>query len=136
MTDHRVLSSGALPDGRTVEVLEDYDAPGYANRFEVRIAGDIVEVLHASRLRDGGTTTIETTAGVLRMPRKLSREPGPDTLDGVVYALPLSPEQRAKDDEARLALLRVADAEAGRPPRDEHRPGFGLFQTTLSRDWL
>jgi hypothetical protein len=77
--------------GRTVEVRERFHGGG--PWLEVYVNGKPVEIIgYASRLRDGGTTTIPTTAGTIHLPRKLGHEPGPDTIDGIVYDQ--SPQRR------------------------------------------
>lgn len=84
-TPAQVLAEGVLPDGRHVKVLERDG--GYWDRFEVLIDGAAVEITEMpSRLRDGGTTTIPTAAGRIHLPRKIGRDPGPDTVDGVEFS--------------------------------------------------
>lgn len=82
----KCISEGASADGRRIEVYEAQEG-GYWERFTVLVNGQQVEITdRPSRRRDGGTTTIPTSAGVIHLPRKLGREPGPDTIDGEPYA--------------------------------------------------
>lgn len=89
----KIISKGTTPDGRHIEVWEGDG--GYWDRFRVLVDDEEVEITAMpSRLRDGGTTTIPTAAGAVHLPRKMGRDHGPDTIDGVSY----EPGPVASDD--------------------------------------
>jgi uncharacterized protein (UPF0248 family) len=76
----RVLVDGTTAAGTHVRVEEGEG--GYLVRFRVLIDGEEVPYHRADRLRDGGTTTIETERGTIFVPNRLPHpDPRPATFD-------------------------------------------------------
>ena len=76
--EERVLIDGVTAGGLRVRVTERD-----IQDFEVFLDGASVEIRHADRLRDGGTTIIETARGTFRDTRpKLFSSSGSVTFDG------------------------------------------------------
>lgn len=74
----RVLIDGVTDDGLRVRVTERG-----IQQFAVFLDGVSVEIRSADRLRDGGTTIIETVRGTFRDTRpSLSSSPGSVTFEG------------------------------------------------------
>ena len=76
-TEERVLIDGVTDDGLRVRVTER----GIQN-FAVFLNEAPVEIRKADRLRDGGTTIIETARGTFRDERPRLFGGGPVTFDG------------------------------------------------------
>lgn len=73
----RTLIDGLTSDGKHLIVREDMDAGlPYERRFTVTLDGEPVEIAHATRLRDGGTTRIQTALGLIVWPAPRRRERG------------------------------------------------------------
>lgn len=74
----QVLLDGMTDEGLSLKVWEGTQIASYKSRFTVELDGQYLKILEASRLRDGGTTIIETLEGSIRIPQtRFSRDDGP-----------------------------------------------------------
>jgi hypothetical protein len=95
----KVLIDGITKSGVRVRVEEGEG--GYLTRFRVLVDGEDVPYSRASRLRDGGTTTIDTDRGVVFIPNRL---PHPDPRPATFADEPLD-ESSSSDREATTCPL-------------------------------